>query len=110
MAGDLLAEVETVALAEQEQPRSEHRPLGLSRVANEDDVEFQPVDPGAIEEIALLVEDGATDRVRAASEFGLVAGGELLVLAAGVARLPEPEAENRVLTGVMRRQGEVGTN
>ncbi len=111
VTGDLLDDVEPVALLEHEQPRRQSRCLVLiGRFANENDVELQPVGLTARQQLSSVIQDRIADGIGPPHQLELVAGLERLGLATGTTRLPVTQAERRVLTRMVRRQGKIRAN
>src|SRR5262249_15657685 len=79
MPGNLFAQDQAIAFAQEKQSRREKwRLLGVARRANQDDVELQPAGVLHVEKLVLFVENRATDGIRPAGDLGVVTGPEML--------------------------------
>ena len=72
-SGDLFAQEQAFALLEHEQPGRERR-RGFLRLAHQYDVELEPIAIRLLGQVAGVVEDRTTDRVRPADQLLLLPG------------------------------------
>ena len=101
MPGDLFAQEHAVAFLEHEQPRRQCR-RRLLRLTHQHDIELQPITARLLRQLARLVKDRTTDRIRSADQLLLLARLGQLILAFRRARLPMAHAKRRVLPRPMR--------